>query len=90
MEFTYKNGSNFYRVTVSSITTNSFQIAFVDRTHEGISWRSIHKHMLENNLYAQAGLPESATTNWEIDNERSNENLRTITVRFDPINTTEI
>lgn len=82
MEFRYQDGNSSISVTVSSVEADSFKILFVDRTDEGISWRSIHQYMLRNDLYAQTGLPESAMTNWEIDNDRSNENLRTITVQF--------
>jgi hypothetical protein len=82
MEFRYQEGNSSTAVTVSSVEANSFKVSFVDRTDEGISWRSIHRHMLGNDLYAKVGLPESATTNWECSNDRTDENLRTITVRF--------
>jgi hypothetical protein len=84
MEFTYQDGNKSIKVTVSSVEADSFKILFVDRTNEGISWRSIHQCMVVNDLYAQVGLPKSAMTNWEIANDRTNENLRTITVRFAP------
>jgi hypothetical protein len=84
MEFTYQDGNKSIKVTVSSVEADSFKILFIDRTNEGISWRSIHQCMVVNDLYAKVGLPKSAMTNWEIANDRTNENPRTITVRFAP------
>jgi hypothetical protein len=82
MEFRYQEGNSSTAVTVSSVEADSFKVSFVDRSHEGITWRSIHQYMLRNDLYAKVGLPESAMTNWECSNDRTDENLRTITVRF--------
>jgi hypothetical protein len=82
MEFTYKDGSTPIKVTISKIEANSFSVSLIDRTHEGIPWRLLHNHMMENSLYEEAGLPENAKTNWEKDSSRSNENLRTIIVCF--------